>query len=176
MPLKVTRRKSTGALTISGTIAGQHIQRRASSNNLALAREEAASLKPEILRTAWHGERRGSRSFDDALVSHLEAQPRHENTKRRLPRLRAALRPVRLSAIDQDTVIQLKGSVFTAGASPATVMREIVTPLRAVLRHAHRRGWCEAPMLDAPRAPAGRAIFMTPEEAEKLISVAASYL
>jgi hypothetical protein len=29
MPLTITRRKSTGALTISGTIAGQRIQRRA---------------------------------------------------------------------------------------------------------------------------------------------------
>ena len=140
MPLTVTRRKSTGALTITGTIAGQRIQRRASSNNLALAREEAAALEAEILRTAWHGERRGSRSFDDALVSYLEAHPRHENTKRRLRRLRAALGPVHLSAVDQDAVIRLKTSMLAAGSGPATVTREIVTPLRAVLRHAHRRG------------------------------------
>jgi integrase len=176
MPLTITRRKSTGALTISGTISGERIQRRASSNNLALAREEAAALEAEILRTAWHGERRGSRSFDEALVSYLEAQPRHENTKRRLRRLRAALGPVRLSAIDQDAVIRLKNSMLAAGAGPATVTREIVTPLRAILHHAHRRGWCDAPLLDAPCAPARRTVFMTPEQAESLIGAAASHL
>ena len=176
MPLTVTRRKSTGALTISGTIAGRRIQRRASSNNLTLAREEAVALEAEILRSAWHGERRGSRTFDDALVSYLEAQPRHGNTKRRLRRLRAALGPIRLSAINQDAIIRLKNSMLAAGAGPATVTREIVTPLRAVLRHAHRRGWCDSPMLDAPRAPAGRTIYMTPEQAEMLIAAAASHL
>ena|SRR5271165_2467265 len=67
MALTITRRKSTGALTISGTVAGQRIQRRAQSNDLALAREEAAALEAEILRTAWHGERRGSVTFDEAL-------------------------------------------------------------------------------------------------------------
>jgi hypothetical protein len=96
MPLTITRRKSTGALTISGTVAGQRIQRRAQSNDLALAREEAAALEAEILRSAWHGERRGSVTFDEALVSYLEAQPRHENTKARLRRLRTALGLVRL--------------------------------------------------------------------------------
>jgi hypothetical protein len=81
MPLIVTRRKSTGSLTISGTVAGQRVQRRASSDDLALAREEAAALEVEILRTNWHGERRGTRTFDQALLSYLEAQPRGENTK-----------------------------------------------------------------------------------------------
>ena len=32
MPLTVVRRKSTGALTITGTAAGQRIQRRAEGN------------------------------------------------------------------------------------------------------------------------------------------------
>jgi integrase len=176
MPLKVTRRKSTGSLTISGTVAGHRIQRRASSDNLARAREEAAVLEARLLRTEWHGERRGSRTFDEALVSYLEALPRHENTKRRLRRLRAALGSVPLSAIDQDAVIRLKGSMLAAHAGPATVTREIVTPLRAVIRHAHRRGWCDAPVLDAPQAPTGRTIFMTPEQAEVLIAEAAAHL
>jgi hypothetical protein len=66
MTLKVVRRKSTGALTISGTVAGQRIQQRAASNRLALAEEEAAALEADILRTNWHGERRGSRTLTPA--------------------------------------------------------------------------------------------------------------
>jgi len=51
MPLTVVRRKSSGALTITGTVAGTRIRRRAQSDSLALAREEAAALEAEILRT-----------------------------------------------------------------------------------------------------------------------------
>jgi hypothetical protein len=69
MPLKVIRRKETGSLTIDGTVAGQRIRRRAASNNVSLAREEAAALEAETLRQEWHGERRGARSFSEAVVS-----------------------------------------------------------------------------------------------------------
>ena len=87
MPLTVTRCASTSALTISGTVAGQRIRRRASSDDLRLAREEAAALEVEILRTQWRGERRGARTFADAVTSYLEAAPRSESTKARVRRL-----------------------------------------------------------------------------------------
>jgi hypothetical protein len=71
MPLSITRRAGTGSLTIVGTVAGTRVRRRAQSDGITLAREEAAALEAEILRTEWHGERRGFRSLDEALVSLL---------------------------------------------------------------------------------------------------------
>jgi integrase len=196
MPLRVTRRKSTGALTITGTIgtlAKQRIRRRAQSDDPALAEQEAAILEAEILRTEWHGERRGARSFAEALVSYLEAAPRAEHTKDYLRRIRAHLGDVPLSAIDQDAVTRAKLRMFgqpreirrkdgtlrvISGRppAPATVLRELVTPLRAVLRHAAGRRWCELPILAAPRSPGGRTRFLLPEEAERLLSFAAPHL
>jgi hypothetical protein len=76
MPLRVMKRKSTGALTISGTVAGQRVRRRAQSNTLALAREEAAALEAEMLRTEWHGPKSGAHSLADAMQSYLKAVPR----------------------------------------------------------------------------------------------------
>src|SRR6516165_7726643 len=116
MPLTVVRRKSTGALTITGTVAGRRVQRRAQSNDPKLAAEEAAALEAELLRTAWHGERRGSRTFAEAVTGYLGAVPRHENTKRRLRRLLLALGTAKLGAIDQDTVNQLKATMLNPGA------------------------------------------------------------
>jgi integrase len=176
MPLKVTRRKSTGALTISGTVAGQRIQRRAQSNIQKLAEEEAAALEAELLRTEWHGARRGARSFDEAIDSYLDAAPRHENTKARMRRIRAAVGgKTPLSAIDQDTITRVRASL-RRGAAPATVLREIITPIRAVMKHAHERGWCDVSKFVTPKAPAGRTLFMTPDEAERLIAAAAKHL
>ena len=87
MPLSVVRRKSTGALTIAGTVAGRRVQ----SNDPKLAAEEAAALEADLLRTAWHGERRGSRTFAEAALSYLEAAPRSGRIER-VPTRSGALR------------------------------------------------------------------------------------
>jgi integrase len=179
MPLTVLRRKSTGALTISGTVAGVRIQRRAQSNDPKLAREEAAALEAQILRTEWHGERRGSRSFDEALVSYLEAAPRSQNHKARLLRLRDAIGgATRLSAIDQTAANLVKHKVLQRPdmAAPGTYTRAIVMPLRAILRHAADQGWCDPPKIKAPRENKGRTRYLLPEEAERLIEVAAPHI
>src|ERR1700730_12078358 len=117
MPLTVTRRASTGALTISGTVAGTRIRQRAASNDAKITAEEAATLEAALLRTAWHGERRGSRTFAEAVTSYLEAAPRSESTKARVRRLLLTLGPeTRLSQVDQDAAIRLRRTVLRANA------------------------------------------------------------
>jgi integrase len=175
MPLTVGRRKSTGALTIVGTVAGTRIRRRAQSDDPKLAAEEAAALEADILRTAWHGERRGSRPFAEAALSYLEAEPRTENTKARVRRLLPALGTVTLAEVDQGTAIRLR-RVLRPGAKPATYLREVVVPLRAILRHAADRGWTTPSRIATPRIAEGRTSYLLPDEAERLLAVAAPHL
>ena len=103
MPFRIVTRKSTGALTIEGKdpITGRRIQKRAKSDNPKLAAEEAAAWEAELLRTAWHGARRGARTFAAAVTAYTEAKPRSNDTLRRLNRLLQALGNVTLSEIDQ---------------------------------------------------------------------------
>jgi integrase len=176
MPLAVTRRASTGALTISGTVAGQRIRRRAQSNNPKLAVEEAAALEAEILRVQWHGERRGARTFAEAVTSYLEAAPRTESTKARVRRLLLALGMATLGEVDQDTAARLKATVLRPGAKPSTYLREVVVPLRAILRHAVDRGWCSPTRITTPKMPGGRTRYLLPAEAERLHSAAGPHL
>jgi len=177
MPLDVTRRASTGALTISGTVAGQRIRRRAQSNDAKLAAEEAAAIEAEILRTAWHGERRGSRTFAEAALSYIEAAPRSEHTKDYVRRMLLALGgEVRLGQVDQDAATRLRRILLKPDAKPSTYLRQIVTPLRAILRHAADRGWCNTPHIATPKTPGGRTRYLLPDEAERLIAVAATHL
>src|SRR5712691_6324903 len=134
MPLTVTRRRSPrgsanggsandqGALTIAGYVGGRRIRRRAQSNDPKLAREEAAALEAELLRSAWHGERRGVRTFAEAVTSYLEAAPRSESTKARVRRLLVALgSKTRLGEIDQGTIGRLQKTVLRPGAGAATL-------------------------------------------------------
>jgi integrase len=177
MPLTVLRRKSTGALTITGTVAGTRVRRRAQSNDPRLAAEEAAALEADLLRTAWHGERRGSRTFAEAALSYLEADARSEHTKSYVRRMLFALGgEVRLGQVDQDAATRLRRILLKPDAKPSTYLRQVVTPLRAILRHAADRGWCNPPRIAAPKTPGGRTRYLLPDEAERLIAVTAPHL
>jgi integrase len=149
----------------------------AASNDAKIAAEEAATLEGALLRRAWHGERRGSRTFAEAVTSYLEATPRTESTKARVRRLLLALGPeTRLSQVDQDTAIRLRRSVLRVDAKPATYLREVVTPLRAILRAAAEQGWCDPPRIKAPKTADGRTHYLLPAEAERLIAAAAPHI
>lgn len=176
MPLRVTRRKSTGALTISGTVAGQRVRRRAQTDDPRIAREEAAALEAEILRTAWHGERRSVRTFGQAAQSYLRSAPRSERHKAVIGRLLRALGNVPLSTIRQQTAIDLKTRMLRPDAAPGTYVRAVLMPLKAILNHAAALGWREAPRFVVPRENPGRTRFLLPDEAEQLLGAAAPHL
>jgi integrase len=177
MPLTVTRRKSSDALTITGTVAGTRVRRRAQSDDPKLAAEEATALEADILRTAWHGERRGSRTFAEAALSYIEADARSEHTKAYVRRMLLALGgEVRLGQVDQDAATRLRRALLKPDAKPSTYLRQVVTPLRAILRHAADRGWCNPPRIAAPKTPGGRTRYLLSDEAERLIAVAAPHL
>src|SRR5262249_35432556 len=116
MPLTVVRRKSTGALTITGTVAGRRIRRRAQSDDPKLAGEQAAALEAELLRTPWHGERRSSRTFAAAALSYIEAAPRSLNHKARIHRLLKAMGDIPLSSADQQKAIELRRKMLRPDA------------------------------------------------------------
>jgi integrase len=173
----VIRTWATGsALTIVGTVAGQRIRKRAQTSDYRLACEEAAALEAEILRTEWHGERRGSRFFGEAAESYLKAIERSANQKARVARLLRALGDPPLRTIDQQTAILLKNKMLRPGASERTYVAEVITPLRAILIHAHKQGWCDSPHFDVPHAKQGRTLYLLPSEAERLIAAAAPHL
>lgn len=175
--LRIVRRADRGgALTIVGTVDGEPVRQRAQSDDLALAWEEAAQLQAQILRRHWHGERRGARSFAEAIHAYRTSRERRPGTIRRLARILRALGDVSLAEVDQAALDRLRRVLLKPEASPATVRRGLITPVRAVLRHAHRRGWCDAPAFEIPPQPEGRTRYLLPEEATRLLAAAAPHL
>lgn len=183
MPLKVHRRRDTGALEITGTVrpagakTGIRVRRRAGSDEIRLAQEEAIALESEILRTAWHGERPADRQFSEAVVSYLKHNSTaSEGTKALIERLLLHFRDNPLSTIDQAAVDKARDTILQPDPAPSTVLRNLITPLRAILNHAARRGWCAVPMFDVPDQPAGRTAFLFPAQTTALIAAAAAHL
>jgi integrase len=141
---------------------------------LFVARQK--SLETEVLRDAWHGQRRGTRSLGEAILSYLDAAPRAVGDKRRLTRILTALGDIALAAIDQVAVDRCRRKVLAPDASPATIRRGIITPLRAVMVHAAKRKWCDRPEFDVPRETEGRTRYLLPDGAELLIAAAAPHI
>ena len=149
---------------------------RAASNDLAVAREEATTLEAQLLRDAWHGERRGALPFAQAVRSYLAAKPRSAGDQRRIRRIEKMLGALPLRSVNQAELDKVRDRLHPKGAAPATIRRGIVAPVRAVLWHAQRRGWCEAPVFEVPKDGVGRTRYLLPAEAERLIEAAAPHL
>jgi integrase len=182
MPLTVRRRRDTGTLAISGVLAlpdgsRVRVRRRAQSDDPQLAREEAATYEAQLLRDAWLGRRPVRATFGEAVKSYLLAEDRNPGTKARLRRLLLAIGDIELARLDLAAIDRAKLAMFPGRTpAPATVLRDMLAPLRAVLNHAARRGWCEAPRFELPKVRTGRTRYLTPEEAEQLVAAAAPHL
>lgn len=178
MSLHVVTRAQTGSLAIDGYVNGRRYQRKPQSQNPALAKEEAAVWEAELLREAWHGPKDCAvqHTLDQALVKYLEAKPRSNSTKARLERLQTAIGgETLLGDINQDTITQLRNGLFV-GAAESTILRDGITPLRAVLTIAVDLGWCSPVGFKTPELPEGRTVYFLPTEAEAMIGSAAAHL
>lgn len=179
MSLEVGKRPGRKGLWITGTVRaagaakGVLVRCRAGSDDTKTARQEAAVMERQILNTAWHGERRGIRSFSDAVVSYTGHEARSAGT------LGLINRPLRhfgdnaaLAEITQEAVDKARRALLKPDAKPATVRRDIIGPLTAILNHAAKRGWCDAPRFDAPSVGPGRTVFLTPAQVSAMIEAA----
>jgi integrase len=110
------------------------------------------------------------------VTSYLDAAPRSRSTKDRVLRLLLAIGKKELREINQAEVIRLKKNLLRPDPTPATYARSIIVPLRAILRHAYRLGWCDPPIFELPRRTPGRTRYLLPLEAERLIASAAPHL
>lgn len=183
MPLKISPRKDRNqALNIVGRIRlpdGRtiRVRRRADSNNLALAKEQAATLEAQILRDAYHGPRRGAVPFGKASEDFLRRKiPKLPDVKRidRVLRAMQSFGDVNLNDVDQEMIDRLRDTLLGPAATPQTILRAVITPVRSILVHAHKRGWCDLPKFDIPKQPEGRTFYMLPHQVELLVAAAAS--
>lgn len=177
MPLSLTRRGTKGAWQIVGTVAGQRIRQSARTADRRLAEEARAELEANLYRGAVFGAR-AIVTWDHAANSYVDAAPRSASEHARLLRLHDHLTGKRLSDITQATIDRVIQARCRPDAKPATKLREVITPIRAVLAHAARRQWCDLPAFEAPKGASGvkRTRWLTPAEVERLAAAAAKHL
>lgn len=177
MPLKLVKRPGSPFWYIVGTVNGQRIRESTGTTGKKRAEEYRAKRESQ----AWHESVYGARSvvtFSHAVAAYLEAEERSETTKFHLSRLLEHFKETRLVDIAQPQLDAAYGKILRdgTGASPATKIRGVLTPLRAVLEFAAIRRWCDRPAFERPKVQKAKTVFLLPNEIIGIVQHAQEHL
>lgn len=168
--LRVVKRAGTSTLYLRGTVRGQRIFESAGTDIEALAEEARAARETELYRSAIYGTKPRV-TFAAAAVSYLQADARSETTKVNVGKIVRHFGPTTTcDQIDQERMDQAGRAICRAGAKPQSIARQVITPAKAILSHAARRGWCDMPRFERVRAGGRRTDWITPTEAEAMLA------
>jgi integrase len=178
MPLKLTKREGSQMFWITGTVSGKRIRESTGTDNRQLAEEKRAAREANVYRADIHGVR-PSRMFGEAALSYLKRH-RSDDTKHRLNRFLQFLEATKRQAIgcdqiNQDLLDQACDALLRPHTADSTRLREVVSPVKAVLRHAAIRGWCSLPVFESIRQGKRRKEWLTPAEAEAIIAASPAH-
>lgn len=173
--LKVIRRAGSSSLYIVGSVKGTRVRETAGTDDPALAEEARAAREAELYRAAVYGAREAV-TFVDATISYIENGEHSRSTLKNVERISQYLgKDLITGKIDQN-VVDRAARALCPGSSPATVHRQIITPVKAILNHAARRGWCDPPRFERVKPAGKRTDWLTPAEGEALIAAASDLM
>lgn len=175
MPLRIVSRPGRDAFYIRGTVRGKSVFESAGTDRRDLAEAYRAKREQELHEEAVYGAR-AVVTFATAVASYLTAAPRKRGQVKLVDKLLQHFGRRRLSEIGQADLDRAYAVLLQPGASPATKLRNVLTPLRAILEHAARRQWCDRPAFEVPRQPRPRVAFLLPAQATALTDAAAPHL
>lgn len=177
MSLKIVSRAGREYLYVRGTVCGKSIFESTGTTDPKQAEAYRAKRENELWTASVFGAR-AVVTFSSAVEAYLRAEERSDTTKDYLMRLLLHFGRMKLSEITQETVDQSYKYLLRDGdkAAPATKVRGVLTPLKAVLEFAAIRQWCDRPAFKGPSIPKTRSIFLRPEEATRLVESASPHL
>jgi integrase len=178
MPLTLTHRANSSFWWITGTVNGRRIRESTGTDRRELAEEMRAKFETETYRAAVYGERAVPRTFAEVADSYLEhGGPHAAPTLARARRIIVALgAKIAADDVDQARLDKVCSALLRPNPAPATRLREVIAPARAILTHGARRRMCTMPVFDAGRASPSRTEWLTPAEVDRLAAASARHL
>ncbi len=169
MPLKLIKRGAYWHLR--GTVRGVPVRETTKCAERADAEEVRIKRESEIVDRSIHGTS-ATATFLEGAVMYLEAG----GEARYIEPLTDYFGTTKLARIDQGAIERAAREIYNSKASPATVNRQVFTPVAAILHFAAERGLCEWRKIRRPKQPSGRVRWLRPEEAERLIDACSPQL
>lgn len=168
MPLTLYKRPN-GIYHIRGTVQGEHFDNSARTRDRGEAEAIRAKWEADAFKRAVYGERAVG-TFADAVADYI----RSGGEAAHLDPLLDEFGTMKLSEIGQPQVDKM--AARRRKAKTATLLRQIYTPLLAVLNLAAYNGLCDPPRIRKPEVRSGRTAFLTPQEAEDWLDALPPYL
>lgn len=177
MPLKIVNRPGSAFFYVRGTVRGQSIFESSGATERKKAEEYKAHREAELWNASLYGQK-AVITFASAVESYINHASRSSNTLDAVEKLLRHFGTMPLHQIDQVAVDRAYGKILRDGhrASGATKLRQVMTPLRAILEHAAIRKWCDRPAFDVPKTPRTITPYLRPQEATALVDAAASHI
>lgn len=169
MPLKLVKRKSD-YWYIRGTVRGVAVDESTRLTDRRAAEALRAKREWEITQGSIFG-RRATATFLEAAVSYMEGG----GETRFLKPIIDQLGGVRLADIDQAMIEKVARTLYP-GRAPATLNRQAIAPISAVMKHAHGRTLCDFLRIERMKEPRGRIRWLTPNDAERLIACCSQHM
>lgn len=188
--LKVVTRPGTAQLWIRGTIRGRRVYESAGTADAGIAEQVRRAREDALWREVLDGERAASaphslggharrpveRTFAEAVESYLREYPPRPTQARDIGKLLDVLEDRPLSSIRKEALLESYAAILTPKAGNATKVRHVLTPLRAILRHAAESDWCVPVLFKSPKVGKPQTEFLRPKEARALVDAAADHL
>ena len=167
MPLKLYERPS-GHYHVRGTVQGRRVDESTRTRVRAEAEAIRARLEADLFKRAIYG--------DDAVATFAEAAEGYMLAGGEAAHMTPLL--LKFGEVRLADIGQLDIDRFAAGRSVAasTLIRQVYTPMLAVLTHAARQGLCAPPMIRKPAVRAKRTDYLTPDQVEAWLAALPLYL
>jgi integrase len=170
MPLNIYRREATGIYYIRGKVQGIAYDRSAQTRS----RSEAEAIKAKIEKALFDRAIYGAKAvatFDEAVAQYIEAGGSPDHLDALLDRIGHRL----LSDVDQNLIDRLAKDM-KPDAAPSTRIRQIYTPILAVMNHAATVKLCDPIRIKKPKLKAGRTEYLTPQQADDWLDALPDHL
>ncbi len=165
--LQLYRRNGKGNYYLRGSVAGQRIYKSTGTDQRRLAEAQRIRLESELLERRAFG-RAATVTFAEAALTYIESG----GETRFLGRVVEYFGPDTLLRDVDNEALNKAARVLFPEAAPATIDRQLVVPVSAVVRLAAEDGLCELRKFRRRAKDRARVRWLTPEEAERLIAAA----
>lgn len=152
---------------IRGTAAGQRIRESTGLSDKGQADIKRMRIEAEALERHTYG-REAKLTFAEAALPYLESGGEGRFLG---PILQHFGSQTLLNDVDNDAVNRCARALYPT-AAPSTVNRQVITPISAVINMAADDGKCPPRRLRRRKTPQGRIRWMTPAEADALMTAA----
>lgn len=171
MPLKLTRRSKTGAFYIRGTVAGNDIYESTGCNSKSQAEAYRHRRESQILNRHAHG-KAATLTFAEAALTYIQAG----GETRFLEKILEFFGEAQLVADLDNSRVQDAAAAIYPNAQPATVNRQLITPISAVVAMAAENGLAENRKYRRYKAKGARTRWLQSGEMRRLLQKADPHL